>query len=344
MRAADRPETDVEPATGEIVLTKPDIIRCVTATPAGSHVVGLTEAPLRPPFSNEAVVRTSAFSMNRGELGRARNAQDSGMQIGWDFAGTVERAARDGSGPVDGTRVVGFSPRMEGWAERVSIPTRHIAPIPAGVTDAQAATLPVAGLTALHAVDSATGLLARRALVTGASGGVGMFALQLAALGGAETIAQVRRPDQVPFVDALAATSSLPSVTALVSPDGNGIGATGPFRLVVDGVSGSVLEAGIGALAPDGICVCYGITAAPAIALDIRPFMFSGQARIMGFYLYSRAETDPPCENLPRLLSLVESGRLNCGIAIEASWREAGAVARKLLDRQFNGKAVMHVD
>ena len=312
-------------------------IRRVTATPGGAHVIAVTTGALRQPFSNEAVVRVTAFSMNRGELGRARNAEAPDIQIGWDFAGTIETVAADGSGPVGGTRVVGFSTRMEAWAELVSIPTTHIAPIPDAVSDAQAATLPVAGLTALHSVDAATALIGRKALITGATGGVGMFATQLALIGGAETVAQVRRADQVGFVEALG------DCTPVVSADGSGLGDPGTYRLVVDGVSGPILEAGIKALAPDGICVCYGITSAAEISIEVRPFMFSGQAKVMGFYLYSQAEVTPPSDNLPRLLRLVADGRLNCGIKREGSWDEAGRMAQDLLDRKFSGKAVLHV-
>lgn len=314
-----------------------ETIRRITATPGGPAVIAVTSGALRRPFSNEAVVRVSAFSMNRGELNRARNAEADDMQIGWDFAGTVETAATDGSGPVAGTRVVGFSTRMEAWAELVSIPTTHIAPIPDAVSDAQAATLPVAGLTALHSIDAATALIGRKALITGATGGVGMFATQLALIGGAETVAQVRRADQVAFVKALG-----PCIP-VVSDDGSGLGEAGDYRLVVDGVSGPILEAGIRALAPDGICVCYGVTAAPEINIEVRPFMFSGQAKVMGFYLYSQAEITPPSDNLPRLLRLVAGGRLDCGIERETSWEEAGRVARDLLDRKFSGKAVLHI-
>lgn len=312
-------------------------IRRITATPGGEHVIAITSGTPRQPFSNEAVIRVTAFSMNRGELGRARNAEGPGIQIGWDFAGTIETVAADGSGPSAGTRVVGFSTRMEAWAELVSIPTTHIAAIPDAVTDAQAATLPVAGLTALHSVDAATALIGRKALITGATGGVGMFATQLALIGGAETVAQVRRADQIPFVEALG------NCTPVVSADGSGLGDPGSYRLVVDGVSGPILEAGIKALAPDGICVCYGITSAPEIAIEVRPFMFSGQAKVMGFYLYSQAEITPPSDNLPRLLRLVADGRLDCGIEREASWGESGRMAQDLLDRKFNGKAVLYV-
>ena len=89
-------------------------IRAVFASPRNTHVVSIRDIKLRRPFSNEALERVKAFSMNRGELNRAKNTADNKMQIGWDIAGTVDMAAVDGSGPTVGTRVVGFSTQMEG--------------------------------------------------------------------------------------------------------------------------------------------------------------------------------------------------------------------------------------
>ena len=313
-------------------------IRAVVASPRNTHVVSIRDIKLRRPFSNEALVRVKAFSMNRGELNRAKNTTESKMQIGWDIAGVVEMAAVDGSGPGVGTRVVGFSTRMEGWAELVSIPAKYLAPIPENITEAEAATLPVAGLTALHSIDAASGLIGRKALITGATGGVGMFATQLAIVGGATVFAQIRNKKQIPFVE------SLGPCKPILSTNGEGIENWGPYRLVVDGISGVILESGIRSLSPDGICVCYGITSAPTISVDVRPFMFSGEAKMMGFYLYSQAEKSPPSEGLSRLLQLVSEQKITCMIEKEASWDDVGIIAEELFNRTFNGKAVLHIE
>ena len=67
-------------------------------------------------------------------------------------------------------------------------PSHAVAALPDKVTDAQAATLPVAGLTALHALRQGGLLLGRKVLVDGATGGVGHLAVQLAATAGADGV------------------------------------------------------------------------------------------------------------------------------------------------------------
>ena len=143
-------------------------------------------------------MRVAAVSLNRGEVRRAE-ASEPGFRPGWDLAGTVERAAGDGSGPQEGARVVGFLP-SGAWAELAPVPTNALAELPEGVSFAEAATLPVAGLTALYALEEGGQLLGRSVLVTGASGGAGLFALQLARMSGAHVVALVRRQEHEDLV------------------------------------------------------------------------------------------------------------------------------------------------
>ena len=82
-----------------------------------------------------------------------------------------------------------------GWGELVAVPTHAIAVIPDGVSDAAAAVLPIAGLTAWRALEMGGLLLGSRVLVTGAAGGVGRLAIQLANLA-ADVTAVVGRPER----------------------------------------------------------------------------------------------------------------------------------------------------
>lgn len=73
------------------------------------------------PQANEAVIRVKAISLNRREVVyRVQGA--AGTRLGWDFAGVVEQAAADGSGPTPGTRVVGVDmSHPSAWAELAAV-------------------------------------------------------------------------------------------------------------------------------------------------------------------------------------------------------------------------------
>src|SRR5581483_1120751 len=168
----------------------------IVVDPAAAERLALREIEMPAPAPSEAVVRVAAVSLNRGEVYVSlTRAESAGWRPGWDLAGLVERPAADGSGPKAGARVVGLL-RAGAWAEYVAVPTNALAELPEAVTFAQAATLPVAGLTALHALMKGGLLLERPVLITGATGGVGDFALQLARLSGARAVAHIRHAEQ----------------------------------------------------------------------------------------------------------------------------------------------------
>src|SRR5262249_52336627 len=151
---------------GEVMST----IKAVFADPSIPERLALREVAAPSPVPSEAVVRVAAISLNRGETRRSLQTTTV-WQPGWDLAGTVEQPAADGSGPRAGARVVGLL-RTGAWAEQVAVPTNALAELPAAVSFAQAATLPVAGLTALYALQKGGSLLDRAVLITGATGGV----------------------------------------------------------------------------------------------------------------------------------------------------------------------------
>ena len=166
----------------------------LVTTPNGKAPMELREVPEPEPQRNEAVVAVHAFSLNRGELRSIRN-NGEGWIPGQDVAGVVLRQAEDGSGPPAGTRVVALTDEFA-WAQRVAVPGHRMAALPDNVSFAQAATLPVAGLTALRTLRHGAPLLGKRVLITGAAGGVGTIAVQLAAASGARVTAVVGRSER----------------------------------------------------------------------------------------------------------------------------------------------------
>lgn len=298
--------------------------------------LALADVPDPRPDAHQAVVRVRAVSLNRGELRRAE-ANPAGSRIGWDVAGVVEQAAADGTGPAAGTRVVGFCRAMDGWAELCALPTTTLAQVLDAVPFEAAATLPVAGLTALYGLERGERLLAAPVLITGASGGTGLFACALAALMGAHVVAHVRRAEQEALVREAGAH------TVVVHPDGEGVEAHGPYRFIFDGVGGAQLTRLLPLLAEDGRMVVYGVTAGPEATLPIRAIMGTGRGRIEGFHLFRESEVVTPGKGLARLLALVADGRLRPLISVQEDWARVGTVAEQLIGRRFPGKAVLTI-
>jgi NADPH:quinone reductase-like Zn-dependent oxidoreductase len=316
----------------------PEEIRAVVVDPGAIGRLALKPVSLRDPDRDEVVVRVTAISLNRGETRRALNQAEPGWRPGWDFAGMVERPAADGSGPTEGTRVVGILP-SGAWAERLNCRSHAVAAVPQAVSDAQAATLPVAGLTALHALRQGGLLLGRRVLIDGASGGVGHLACQLAAAAGAEVWGQVRRPE---YRDAVAEWCG---ERVVVARDLAAARPHGPYWLILDSLGGPALGTALTMLQPNGTCVTLGVSDAPSATFASRDFFGTGGARLYGLTLFHELmSVERGGIGLALLCGLVAGGKLRPQIAIEASWREIGGVARRLLDRDFLGKAVLHID
>jgi NADPH:quinone reductase len=300
---------------------------------------GLALRPVEPAPRNAgaARIRVTAISLNRGEVRRALTQAEPGARPGWDFAGIVEEPAADGSGPKAGTRVVGLLP-SGAWAEHVDCPTHAIAALPEAVADAAAACLPVAGLTALHALRHGGLLLGRKVLVDGASGGVGHLACQLAGASGALVWGHIRRPE---FRAAIADSCA---DRIVLGPDLNAAAAHGPYHLILDSVGGSALAAALSMLQPGGTCVHFGVSEAATATIASRDFFATGGTSLYGLYLFDELRrTEPASVGLSLLAGLIERRLLKPQIAVEAPWSEIGAIARRLIERDFMGKAVLHV-
>lgn len=300
----------------------------------GRLAIRTIDAPVAAP--GEALVRVAAISLNRGEVRRASGAA-AGWRPGWDFAGVVAAAAADGLGPKAGARVVGML-EAGAWAEQIAVPTRSLAELPNEVSFAQAAALPIAGLTALYGLERGGALLGRRVLITGASGGVGMFACQLAQMGGAERVVGIVRNSA--HADAVRQAGAHEVV---VSEDATQAEHFGPFDIVLESVGGASLATALTLLAPDGICVLFGQSSSGTSTIDTARFFLTGGARLYGFIIFHEIERQPAGQGLARLAPMVANGSLKTSIAVEAPWTQIGDVAQQLIDRRFPGKAVLHV-
>ena len=311
--------------------------RAVVVDPSHSDKLTLQSVDLPSADAGDVTVRVTAISLNRGEVNRALSQPTAGARPGWDFVGRIEEPAADRSGPPAGARVVGML-STGAWAERIRAPSHAVAVLPDAVTDAQAATLPVAGLTALHALRQGGLLLGRKVLVDGATGGVGHLAIQLAATAGAEVYGQVRRTEQTAMISEWCADR------VIVAPDLRAAASRGPYHLILDSIGGSALSAALSMLQPNGTCVTFGVSQAPTTTFESGAFFRQGGVKLYGLILFHELrQVEPAGQGLAVLAGEVALGRLRPHIDIEAPWTDIAAIARRLIAREFPGKAVLHI-
>jgi NADPH:quinone reductase-like Zn-dependent oxidoreductase len=171
-------------------------VRIVTQeTLGGPEVLRVTEAPRPEPGPTEVLVRVHAAAVNPVDWKVRAGGGFLGeppFTVGWDVAGVVEEAGFGATGVQEGDEVLGMPwfPRPgNAYAEYVTAPSRHFVRKPAGLSFAEAAALPLAGLTAWQGlVDVANVHQGRRVFVDAAAGGVGHLAVQIAKARGAHVI------------------------------------------------------------------------------------------------------------------------------------------------------------
>ncbi len=215
-------------------------MKALVSKPGGAHAAEIRDVDEPAPAPNEVLVEVRAASLNRGELGLLSARPD--WRPGQDIAGVVVKTATVPNGPEVGSRVTAVVDQA-GWAERAAAPVSRVGLLPDAVSFSEGATLGVAGLTALRALRVGGSLLGSKVAVTGAAGGVGTFAVQLAHLGGAHVTAVVGTRERGKRMVELGARR------VVLEEEERG----DTFDLVMEGVGGSSLERSLHSLAPGGL-------------------------------------------------------------------------------------------
>ncbi|MGX1673274.1 zinc-binding dehydrogenase [Streptomyces sp. NPDC055400] len=313
------------------------LIRAITVDQSAEDRLAVRHVQPAAPQPGEIAVRVAAVSLNRGETKRALTVSETGTRPGWDFAGIVEDSLDVPGAPAIGTRVVGIV--SEGaWAERIHAPLTSVAVVPDSISDAQAAGLPLVGLTALHALRKGGSLLGRKVLIDGATGGVGQTAVQLASVSGARVYSHVRNDE------ARAVVAALGLGDIIVGDTLEAARAHGPFDVILDSLGGSALSAAMTMLNRRGTCVTIGTTESPDVRFDNNGFLFTLGATLHGMIIFDElARSGPAADGLAILLGLVTRGLLKPSVAVEAPWTDVTEVAKDFLAGRIPGKAVLHV-
>jgi NADPH:quinone reductase-like Zn-dependent oxidoreductase len=300
-------------------------MRALVAEPSAPAALRLAEVPEPVPGPGQVLLDVHHASLNRGDLNDARSGRvPPGGVLGSDVAGVVELPAA-GGGPPRGTRVVALA--RGAFAEYSAVGLGALAEVPPSVDLASAAALPVAGVAALLALRAAGVAAGKRVLVTGASGGVGRFAVQLAAQAGARVIASVGSAARG---EGLAEAGADQIVVGLDGIDQ-------PVDVVLDNVGGPTLVAAWKLLAPDGSLQSIGWSSdEPAV---FPPYSTIGPPKSLSSFLI---EGDAGGA-LATLLDLLAAGDLSVEIGWRGPLERAAEAAGALLARRVRGKAVFDV-
>lgn len=317
--------------------------------PDSPSKIEIVDLPAPEPGPGEVIVRVLAAGLNRADLLQMRGgypppAGESSIP-GLECAGVVEKLGDGVVAMTAGARVVALL-AGGGQAERVAVPAGQLLPWPDSFSAAEAGGLPEAALTAWTNLVVEGGLVAGESvLVTGATSGVGSFAVQLARELGARVIAagrseaRLRELVELGIEDRVLLSSELTtSVKGLTG--GKGV------DLVLDLVGGEWTAAALQALAPRGRLVLVGLTAGASTTIDLATVL-RRRLRIVGSVLRSRPREEK--STLVRAFQSFAGSRLTDRslrpiVARTFPFEEAAEAYRTLESGGLVGKVVLIFD
>lgn len=297
----------------------------------GPEVLQVVEVPIPDLLPGEVLVRVEAAGVNptdwKSRATGGRGYWRDPAILGFDVAGVVEEVADGSHVLVRGDRVFGM-PRFplpaEAYAQYVSAPARQLARIPDGLGFDDAASLPLAGLTALQALEEAGRLRpGQSVLVCAAAGGVGRLAVQIGMRLGA-VVTACARPAQLAEAAALGAS--------VVEAAPNGMPSrSSPHDIVVDPFGGEHTLALLDWCAPGGTLVSLIPRTAPAVE----------QVALERGIALRRVVVEPSGPGMERLARWAEQGQLRPRVARAFQLHQAAAAHRAGERGGLGGKIVL---
>jgi NADPH:quinone reductase-like Zn-dependent oxidoreductase len=299
----------------------------------GPDVLRIEEVPLPEPIATEIRVRVSATSVNPVDF-KTRSGQGPlrslPFTVGWDVAGVVDAVGGGVTRFAVGDEVLGmpwFPRAASAYAEYVTAPSRQFVRKPAELSMAEAAALPLAGLTAWQAlVDTAHVTSGQRVLVHAASGGVGHLAVQIAKALGAYVIGTASSVNHAALtelgVDELVDYRSTRFEDVVHDVD-----------VVLDLVGGETGKRSVDVVHPSGLLVSV-------------PSSSSGEALEMARDRGIRATgilVEPDQVGLDALVGLVRDGKLKVVVSDEFPFADVAKAHEKAEQGHALGKVVLTV-
>ncbi|MFG2321333.1 zinc-binding dehydrogenase [Streptomyces sp. NPDC048568] len=332
----------------------------------GLDVIEVRDVPVPGPRPGEVLVRVHAAGCNNTDLwtreGSYGAAEDPDIKTGWlgpldfprvqgaDVVGTVVASGDEASAGLVGSRVlvdpaeydgpgpdarpadVLGSERDGGFAEYVVVPSTSAHRVDGSpLTDVELACLPIAYGTALGMLERGSVSEGRTVLVTGASGGVGLAAVQLAHARGARVVA-VCSGDKGEAVRGAGADVVVDRRRGEVLADAAEAAPSG-YDAVVDVAAGASVGPGLELLNPGGRWVVAGALDGWAVEIDVRRLYLSNLA-LVGSTMHTPRIFD-------RLVEIARRGDVRPVVAATFRLEEVGRAQAQLARRQHVGKLIV---
>ncbi|MEM9045284.1 MAG: NADPH:quinone oxidoreductase family protein [Pseudomonadota bacterium] len=319
-------------------------MRAMQITEIGADLI-LQDVPVPEPSPGQVRIRVAACGVNFADTlmvkGQYQEKPPLPFSPGLEVCGTVEAHGEGVEGPAIGTRVAvtcGFG----GFAEQVCAPAVACVPLPDAISDAEGAALQVAYGTSHVALDYRARLKpGETLLVTGAAGGVGLTAVEIGALMGANVIAVARGADRLERAGSMGASHLLDSETADIRHE---VKALGGADVIYDPVGGATWEAAIRSAKPEARLIPIGFASGdvPQIPANI---LLVKNLTVIGLYwgAYFRLRPKVMADSLAQLLAWHAEGKITPHISNQVPLVEANEALRLLRSREATGKVVVTI-
>jgi len=304
----------------------------------------LVEWPVPEPKANEAVVKLSAAGVNFIDVyhREGRYKVPLPFVLGQEGAGVVQAVGPDVHSLKKGDRVA-WASQLGSYAEYAAVPADRLVPIPAGVSDQQAAAAMLQGMTA-HYLSHGTFPLKRgdTALVHAAAGGVGLLLTQMAHNIGVRVIATVSTEEKARLAREAGADEiilySQQDFEAETKRLTNGKGVD----VVYDSVGKTTFEKGLNVLRPRGMMVLFGGSSGAVPPFDLIALSTKGSLFVtrptLGHYTLTREEL---LSRASAVFEMIGAGKLKLRIEHTYPLAEARRAHRDLEGRKTTGKLLL---
>jgi NADPH:quinone reductase len=310
----------------------------------GCEALELVDLPVPQPKPNEAVVKLAASGVNFIDVYQREGRYKLPLPFvpGQEGAGTVSAVGADVKQVKAGDRVAWSGP-LGSYAEYAALPADRLVPIPAGVTDQQAAASMLQGMTA-HYLCYDTYPLKRgeTALIHAAAGGVGLILVQMAHKIGARVIATVSTEEKAQLARAVGADEIILYTQTDFEVETKRIMEGKGVDVVYDSVGKTTFEKGLNILRPRGMMVLFGGSSGAVppfdlIALSLKGSLYVTRPTLVS-YIASREEL---LARSGAVFDMLASGQLKLRIEHIYPLAEAERAHRELEGRKTTGKLLL---